>query len=102
MSRWEFHADDNQTLIVAALGLVGALVWPLDKTGDGVPDLLVGWRRRFFLLEVKNPETVSRKRQRQPKKSLRKDQLEFHEYFAGYPVFIVFTPAQALKAIGAV
>ncbi len=98
MSRFEFHADANQGPIITALELAGAKVWPLDKTGDGVPDLLVGFRRRFFLLEVKNPAT---KNQKKPWKALRKDQRDFHEYFAGYPVFIVFTPQEALAAVGA-
>lgn len=98
MSRFEFHSDANQLPIVEALEAVGAKVWSLDKTGDGVPDLLVGRRRKFYLLEVKNPETENQKK---PLKALRKDQRAFHAFFAGYPVFIVFTPQEALRAIGA-
>ncbi len=98
MSRFEFQADANAGSIVEALEEAQALVWPLDKTGDGVPDLLVGYRRRFFLLEVKNPQTENQKK---PWKALRPDQVAFHEFFKGFPVFIVFTPAEALAAIGA-
>lgn len=97
MSRFEYHADDNSEAIDQALKGAGAKVWPLDKAGDGVPDRLVGFRRRLFLLEIKNPETEN---QAKPRKSLRPDQIAFHDFFAGYPVFIVFTPQQALAAIG--
>lgn len=98
MSRFEFHADNNAPAIDAALEAVGAKVWPLDKAGDGIPDRLVGYRRRFVLLEIKNPATEN---QRKPRKALRKDQRDFFDFFAGYPVFVVFTPQQALRAIGA-
>lgn len=98
MSRFEFHADANQQPIIDALEAAHVKVWPIEKTGDGVPDLLCGFRRRFFLLEVKNPETENQKK---PEKSLRPDQVAFFEFFRGYPVFIVFTPTQALEAIGA-
>lgn len=98
MSRFEFHSDDNQPEIIEALEAAKAKVWPMDKAGDGIGDLLVGYRHRLFILEVKNPATENQKK---PWKSLRPDQVKFHTFFAGYPVFIVFTPQQALKAIGA-
>lgn len=98
MSRFEFHADANQEPIVEALKAAKAKVWPMDKAGDGIGDLLVGYKRRLFILEVKNPATENQKK---PWKSLRPDQVKFHTFFAGYPVFIVFTPAEALAAIGA-
>ena len=45
--------DANEWAIVAALEAVGANVTRLDTTG--VPDLLVAFRSRTYLLEVKDP-----------------------------------------------
>jgi len=46
--------DANQHDIVDALRSVGASVVSLASIGDGCPDLLVGWRERNYLLEVKD------------------------------------------------
>ena len=45
--------DGNQAEIVSALRQVGAEVQSLASVGQGVPDLLVGFRSRNFLLECK-------------------------------------------------
>lgn len=50
--------DANEWAIVAALEAVGANVTRLDTTG--VPDLLVAFRSRTFLLEVKDPAQAKR------------------------------------------
>ena len=47
--------DENQPEIIHALRKAGAAVTPLHRVGGGVSDLLVSWRQRWFLLEVKNP-----------------------------------------------
>jgi len=49
--------DRNQPEIVDALVRAGAQVIDLTGVGDGCPDLLVGYRRENFLVEVKNPHT---------------------------------------------
>lgn len=46
--------DANQREIVDALRAVGCSVQLLAQVGNGCPDLLVGWRNRNFLLEVKD------------------------------------------------
>lgn len=46
--------DNNQRAIVDALRSAGATVEVLDPP---LPDLLIGWRGRNLLAEVKNPET---------------------------------------------
>ena len=46
--------DRNQREIVAALRGVGATVQPLHAVGQGCPDLLVGFRGRNILIEVKD------------------------------------------------
>lgn len=48
------RVDANQAEIVAALRNIGATVQPLHAVGQGCPDLLVGYRQRNFLFEVKN------------------------------------------------
>jgi hypothetical protein len=45
--------DDNQNDIVAALRKAGATVRVISQ-GDGIPDLLVGFRGETILLEVKD------------------------------------------------
>ena len=46
--------DRNQPEIVEALRKLGASVQPLHTAHDGIPDLLVGFQGRNFLLEVKD------------------------------------------------
>lgn len=46
--------DDNQPEVVAALRKAGASVQPLHTVGQGCPDLLVGFRQKNFLMEVKD------------------------------------------------
>lgn len=46
--------DANQPQIIAALRKAGASVQPLHTVGGGVPDLLVGYRGRNLLIEVKD------------------------------------------------
>lgn len=48
------NVDANQQAIVAALRAAGATVQHLHQVGAGCPDLLVGFERQNFLIEVKN------------------------------------------------
>jgi hypothetical protein len=47
------RADENQAAIVAALRKMGAAVTSIHRVGQGVSDLLVSWRQRWYVLEVK-------------------------------------------------
>ena len=49
------RVDKNQAPIVHALRKIGAVVTPLHMVGRGVSDLLVSFRQKWFVLEVKNP-----------------------------------------------
>lgn len=49
------RVDDNQRGIVDDLRRMGCSVQHLHKEGMGCPDLLIGWRGRNFLFEVKDP-----------------------------------------------
>ena len=47
------RVDENQGLIVKALRACGATVRIITQ-GDGIPDLLVGYRGHTILMEVKD------------------------------------------------
>ena len=51
--RRDAKTDSNQREIIDALRQIGASVYPLHFAGKGCPDLIVGFRGRNFLLEVK-------------------------------------------------
>ena len=46
--------DANQSVIVDALRKIGCCVIDLSASGEGVMDLLVCYRRRTWMVEVKN------------------------------------------------
>lgn len=79
--------DSNHRDIVAALRKLGALVQSLAALGGGVPDLLVCFRGKLCLMEVKSPGG-----------KLRADQLTFQD--VGWPVFVVNSVGQAVEALG--
>jgi hypothetical protein len=55
--------DRNQPEIVRALRQAGATVQSLCAVRDGVPDLLVGFRKQNYLMEIKDGNLpVSRRR----------------------------------------
>lgn len=87
--------DENQPGIVSALRQAGASVQPLHAVGQGCPDLLVGYGRENYLMEVKNPEKPKRDQR------LTDDQTDWHAEWQG-EVFIVRTQLEALKVIGLV
>lgn len=88
--------DRNQPEIVAALRRVGATVVSLAAAGDGIPDLLVGFRRATFLLEVKDGKRPPCERQ------LTDPQVQWHIEWGGGPCTVVNSVDEALAFIGAV
>ena len=83
--------DANEQLIVDALEQVGALVCRV--SGKDVPDLIVGWRGRYLLLEVK-----------QKGSNLKQGQLKFHgdHLLRGLPCYVVRDVAEALETLGVI
>ena len=53
--RYAARIDENQPEIVKALRAAGAAVTPLHRVGQGVSDLLVSFRQKWIVMEVKNP-----------------------------------------------
>jgi hypothetical protein len=82
------RVDANQEAVVSALRASGAFVWVI-----GLPvDLLVGFRNRTFLMEIKVG----------PKKKLTDLQDDFFKNWSGGTLCRVDGPEAALRAIGAV
>ncbi len=48
--------DKNQSAIVKQLQQLGVSVFVLSGVGKGIADLIIGWRGKNYLVEVKNPE----------------------------------------------
>jgi len=102
--------DDNEELIVSTLRAAGASVTVIGM-GDGVPDLLCGFRGTTYLLEVKAPlgprggnrgrSTGAARVSAGGDGTLSRDQLAWWAAWRGAPPVIVRTPAEALAAIGA-
>jgi hypothetical protein len=95
MSKTTFHGKDGtQDAIVAALKAAGATVQDLSRIATpGVPDLLVGYKGRNFLIECK-PEEGTKKQL-----SLRPSQEKWHGDWQGQ-VDVARSPETALKIIG--
>lgn len=84
------HADSTQPAIVSALKAVGAAVLRITcPDRAGVWDLLVGFRGRTFLLEVKGPKT-----------KVSYEQTVLHASWPGGPSYVVRSPEEALAALG--
>lgn len=95
--------DKAEPDIIDALRKVGATVWQV--SGKDIPDLLVGYKGQTFLLEVKTRglEYTDKRNGRTYKRdgALRDGQKEFFASWTGGPAREVFTPEEALMAVGA-
>lgn len=89
------RVDANQEQIVIALRAAGASVQVISAVGLGVPDLLVGFRDRNWLVECKNPDQAPNKRR------LTSDQKDWHAQWRG-SVSVALSADEALRAIGAI
>ena len=82
--------DANQSEIVFALRSIGARVAPTHAVGQGFPDLVVSFRGRNVLFEVKDPSQPPSKRRLTP------DQKIFHDEWDG-ELYVVETAEQAIE-----
>lgn len=103
MPKYAKQRDGNEPDIVTALRDAGAVVC---RIGDfGIPDLLVGYQGKTFLLEVKLPLERGVKKQHREAEGGRGDftkaQVKWWDSWHGAPAFVVRSPADALAAIGA-
>lgn len=93
MARRAAAVDANQPEIVAALRKAGAVVQHLHMVGQGCPDLLVGFRGKNYLLEIKDGSKPPSARK------LTKDEAAWHIQWPG-TVSIVNNADEALAAVG--
>jgi hypothetical protein len=82
------RVDRNQASIVRAMRAVGASVLHTHQLKNAF-DLLVGYRKRTFLMEIKFSE----------QDELTTGESEFHRTWQGTPVHIVYTADQAIRII---
>lgn len=88
------RTDANHEQIVKALRAVGATVQSLAAVGQGVPDLLVGYQGKTFLLEIKDGTKTPSQRK------LTDDQVKWHETWTGGVIAVVDSVDSAWAAIG--
>jgi hypothetical protein len=88
--------DANQESIVKALRTVGASVQSLAAIGNGVPDLLVGFRGQTWLMEIKDGAKIPSRQQ------LTDDQIKWHSNWQGGTLAVINSTDAALKLIGAI
>jgi len=88
--------DATQGEIVRGLRAVGAEVQSLADLGRGVPDVLVGYRKKWYVAELKDGKKPKSKRR------LTEAEKVWHERFNRIaPVHIWTSLDEALRAIGA-
>ena len=86
------RVDENQGLIVKALRAYGATVRIITQ-GDGIPDLLVGYRGHTILMEVKDGNKPPSARQ------LTTAEQMFFDQWTGGKLFIVNSVEEALDVL---
>lgn len=92
MRRTAAKVDRNQSEIVRAFRDIGARVQILSAVGKGCPDILVGWRGRNLLLEIKDGALPPSARQ------LTSDQIEWHANWSGQ-VAVVGSVGEAVEYV---
>jgi hypothetical protein len=78
------RTDANQQSLVDVIRAMGGTVQVLAAVGEGCPDLLVGWRNKNLLMEVKDGSRPASERVLTP------DQKRWHSDWKGR-VYIVST-----------
>lgn len=93
------RTDSNQASIMAALRRAGCMVLSLHRVGDGCADLLVWspFARELRLLEVK----ATGWKPPGPKAKKSRTRLAQEAFALRWPVSLVQTEEEALRAIGA-
>lgn len=79
--------DANHAEIVAALRGIGAHVQSIANIGDGCPDLLVSFRGKWFVFEVKSPGG-----------KLTPDETKWHNA-ARASVFLAYSADEAIRVL---
>lgn len=85
--------DANQKTIIDAMRVAGATVHSLAGLGNGVPDLLVGYKGCTILMEVKDGD------KNPSKQKLTDYQVTFLSNWTGGPVAVVKDVESALRVL---
>lgn len=86
--RRDSRVDENQTEIVDAMRGIGALVFDIHMLAGGIPDLLVAFRGKLMLMEVK---TTNGKLTPKERETIRQITMQ------GVPVYIVRSWEKAIE-----
>jgi hypothetical protein len=91
------RTDNNHADIVKGLRAVGAVVQSIAGVGKGTPDLLIAFRGRWYVAEVKDGKKPRSQRKLTPAEQ------DWHEQFGRQAiVHTVNSLDEALEAIGAI
>lgn len=90
--RYAARKDANATEIVNGLRAVGVKVRILNE--KDIPDLLVGYRFNFVLMEIKDGSRKPSERK------LRPGQQKFSDEWQGYPIYKIESLADAYRTLG--
>lgn len=93
LSRRAANRDKNERWLIELLRAAGAQVHQI--SGRGLPDLLVGYRRRWVMVEVKNPARSW---------TMGPAQQQFIDAAkaSGLPVYVIFTAEDAQRMLRAI
>lgn len=87
------RTDANQSVIVAALRKLGCSVAITSGAGNGLPDLLVGWRGVTVLMEIKDGA------KRECDRPLTEAEAHFLATWKGGPAVVVKDEQEAINAV---
>ena len=91
VSRYRRRVDGNQKRVVGELRQLGCYVEPgLSRVGHGVPDLLVGYKGRWHVVELKDPD------QPPSKQVLSPDEKVWHEKAGPFAHVIIATTTEEI------
>jgi hypothetical protein len=92
--KYAARVDKNQLEAIHAFkaAMPDASVFDASACGEGFPDLVVGWRGRNYLFEVKNPDV------RPSDRKLTEPQVAFHGSWQGQ-VHVVHSAAEMLAVM---
>ena len=89
------RTDANQTEIVETLRKMGLSVCVCSALGNGVPDILVGYGGRNYLIEIKDGDKAPSKR------ALTEDESDWHNRWRGQAT-VCCTVQDVLRMVGIV
>ena len=88
------RVDQNQKDVIAEIrsALKGCTVTDLSAVGKGMPDIIIGWKNRNWLIEIKNPK------QKPSDRKLSDAQVRWHGKWAGQ-AHVAHSASEAIAVI---